>query len=170
MGRGFWILAVSGAIGVASAQTHLDDPVVGDWRTEDGHIIEIEPCGDTICGHVVVFDAPSLSMDAAELASMPDAETRRGHPVCQARVLFGDFVYKAPGKWEAGHVFNPRNGETYNAKLQVKNDRAILKMRGYLGVPALGKTQEWTRVEDLHACPVEAMAIPTGEVDPNVPG
>lgn len=56
------------------------------------------------------------------------------------------------------------------AKLQAKNDRVTLKLRGYLGVPALGKTEEWTRMEDLHACPVEAMAIPAGEDNPNAPG
>lgn len=50
------------------------------------------------------------------------------------------------GEYVDGYVYNPRDGNTYHmkAKLLGKN---TLKIRGYLAVPLLGQSQEWTRAE-----------------------
>ena len=46
---------------------------------------------------------------------------------------------------EDGWIYNPKSGETYSANVEaVSPDR--LKVRGYLGVSLLGKSQIWTRV------------------------
>jgi uncharacterized protein (DUF2147 family) len=58
-------------------------------------------------------------------------------------VLFTDFIYK-DGEWEDGKIYDPTSGKTYNAILKVKNNN--LEIRGYIGIPLLGKTKVWQRV------------------------
>ena len=48
-------------------------------------------------------------------------------------------------KWKGGRIIDPENGKTYKCKIELKDD--ILEVRGYIGVPALGRTQKWYRVE-----------------------
>jgi uncharacterized protein (DUF2147 family) len=44
-----------------------------------------------------------------------------------------------------GNVMDPKNGKTYNLYVELENPDK-LKLRGYIGVPALGRTQYWYRV------------------------
>jgi uncharacterized protein (DUF2147 family) len=47
-----------------------------------------------------------------------------------------------------GIVMDPKNGKTYDLYVELENpDR--LKLRGYIGIPALGRTQYWTRVDNF---------------------
>lgn len=45
--------------------------------------------------------------------------------------------------WINGKVLDPHNGRVYNAKITVAPDGQTLKMRGYIGIPLLGRTQIW---------------------------
>ncbi len=47
---------------------------------------------------------------------------------------------------EDGVVLDPTNGRTYGCYIQLISDDK-LKLRGYVGTPALGKTQYWYRVK-----------------------
>ena len=47
------------------------------------------------------------------------------------------------GTW-LGEVTDPRDGGQYQAKLWV-DDSGNLRLRGFIGIPALGATQTWHR-------------------------
>jgi len=47
-------------------------------------------------------------------------------------------------KWKGGRIMDPENGKTYKCRIQLKDD--ILEVRGYIGIPTLGRTQKWYRV------------------------
>lgn len=50
------------------------------------------------------------------------------------------------GEWSGGEILDPKNGKVYKCKLE--NDGPDkLKVRGYIGVPALGRTQIWYKVK-----------------------
>jgi uncharacterized protein (DUF2147 family) len=50
------------------------------------------------------------------------------------------------GAWSGGFIYDPNSGKTYRCKLKLK-DRNTLKLRGYIGISLLGRTDVWTRQE-----------------------
>ena len=46
-----------------------------------------------------------------------------------------------------GRVMDPSNGKTYKCYLKFESPDK-LKLRGYFGIPAIGRTQYWYRVND----------------------
>ena len=49
--------------------------------------------------------------------------------------------------FEGGDILDPNNGKVYKSKMKLVDNGAKLDVRGYIGVPLLGRTQSWTRVE-----------------------
>lgn len=49
--------------------------------------------------------------------------------------------------WDGGDILDPNNGKTYKARLKPVDSGKKLEMRGYIGMPMLGRTQTWLRVE-----------------------
>ena len=51
------------------------------------------------------------------------------------------------GLWDGGEILDPQKGKTYNVMLTPIDGGAKLEVRGYVGLPLLGRTQTWLRVE-----------------------
>lgn len=47
-------------------------------------------------------------------------------------------------RWEGGQILEPESGREFKCHLQMK-DVDHIKVRGYIGFPALGRTQNWYR-------------------------
>jgi len=45
-----------------------------------------------------------------------------------------------------GKAIDPSSGKTYNCFIELENPDK-LKLRGYIGVPTIGRTQYWYRVK-----------------------
>lgn len=82
----------------------------------------------------------------------PDTDRHNPDPTLQGRSLMGitflwgfDYVSKK-NRWKDGKVYDPNNGKTYDAKMELEKDGSILKMRGYIGVSLFGRTARFERV------------------------
>ena len=75
----------------------------------------------------------------------PD-EALRGLPILGMEFMTG-FSLKKVGVYSGGRIYNPGNGKLYKAILTLLDD-GKLKIRAYIGMPALGQTQLWVRSAD----------------------
>ena len=119
---------------------------IGVWYAEGGAAkVGIERCGtEKLCGRVLWLRSP-LDEDGCPLR-----DVRNPDPALRARrvegleVLYG-LTQREDGTWADGSIYDPGSGYTYRCQLSLDgNDR--LRLRGYVGVPLIGRTTTWTRV------------------------
>jgi uncharacterized protein (DUF2147 family) len=49
------------------------------------------------------------------------------------------------GSWSGGTITDPKTGKTYKCTMTLSADGKTLKVRGYVGVSLLGRTQTWQK-------------------------
>lgn len=128
----------------ANAATPLD----GYWLTENERsVIKVEECDMGLCGYVYWIIDGGMQTDS----NNPE-ETLRGRPMCGLPILWG-MEKQSATEWEDGKIYKADDGDIYDANLELLDD-GTLKVRGYLGLSWLGKTQIWKRVtpDDYPAC------------------
>jgi uncharacterized protein (DUF2147 family) len=139
-------IALFAAAGLAQAQTSP----AGLWKTidDDGKteksLVRITEAAGVLSGKVEkIFDAAKQD---ATCDSCSDA--RKGQPVLGMTIIQGVKANAGEaGLWDGGEILDPNNGKTYKVRLKPVNGGKTLEVRGYIGMPMLGRTQTWQRVE-----------------------
>lgn len=73
-------------------------------------------------------------------------DSRRDQPVVGMTFLTGlKKDSDDPLLWSGGEILDPDNGSVYRSKVSLSEDGSRLKVRGYLGISLLGRTQIWQR-------------------------
>ncbi len=120
------------------------DPSVaaGTWLSGDGDgLIEVRVNGDSISARIK--GSPNKDPDRPKTdVKNPDAGLR-GRALIGLEI-FSDFTYDGDGKWSGGFIYDPNSGKTYRCKLALV-DRNTLKVRGYIGISLIGRTEVWKR-------------------------
>ena len=117
------------------------DTTIGRWRspTRNG-IIDIQPCGASICGTLVTSDGIAANPGLTD-GKNKDAALRK-RPVKGLTILSG--FTRDGGDWNGGSIYSPDDGGTYHARI-TPVDADHLALRGCIVWP-LCKTETWTRV------------------------
>ena len=106
--------------------------VQGNWLTGNGHgVVQIARCGAGLCGRIVGID---------RAAGEPMPTDVRGRPQCGLIIIAADKA-DPDGTWH-GQITDPRDGHSYRARMSV-DERGDLRLRVFIGIPALGSTQVW---------------------------
>ena len=126
----------------------------GVWVNDTGRgAIEIKPCGNKLCGHVVW---------------VKDASDTNG---CGRQIL-GELASAGDGTWggDDAWVYSPEKKKKYNVEVTPLND-GTLKVKGYAGISFLSKTMIWTKAPDnLARCNEQTAAAPPPSATDPAPG
>ena len=128
-----------------------DDQIIqGNWQSSLA-TIEIYQCGDTLCGKIIDLVEPIYGPDS-EHAGQPKRDLENPDPKQHNTPVMGmtimqNFKLAKKNLWKGGTVYDPENGKTYKCQISLMKDGS-LKIRGYIGVPLLGRTSIWTRPGD----------------------
>ena len=68
---------------------------------------------------------------------------QKGQPVIGLRILWD--LQKDGDGWSGGTILDPASGKTYKCLVSVEDGGTKLKVRGFIGVSVLGRTQYWSR-------------------------
>jgi uncharacterized protein (DUF2147 family) len=121
---------------------------VGLWATEGAKgQVRIETCGEKLCGKIVALAEPNYPDGKPKIdRNNPDAALRE-RPIVGLPILrdFGPEKGEA-NKWSGGTIYDPESGSTYKCTMTLQAD-GTLEVRGYVGMPLLGRSQTWTAVK-----------------------
>lgn len=72
-------------------------------------------------------------------------DARKNQPILG--MVFMSGLKKDGSEYNGGEILDPDNGKVYKSKLKVADGGKKLEVRGYIGVPLLGRSQTWLRQE-----------------------
>ena len=141
-------LALAAAFTAPFARADDASPA-GLWKNIDDAtgkpraLIRITESNGTLQGKIEkVFPAPNESQN-------PKCEKCEGAnkdaSIVGLVILSG--LKKDGEEYAGGQILDPDNGKTYSSKVRLTDAGKKLSVRGYLGVPMLGRSQAWLRQE-----------------------
>jgi uncharacterized protein (DUF2147 family) len=138
------VVAVAMDPSPAQAQATAGAPAAGLWKSIDDEtkqpkaLIRIVEQDGALVGRIerILTDKPDAVCDLC-------TDARKGQPVQGMVILQG--MRRAGEEWTGGEILDPNNGKVYKARLRAVDGGAKLDVRGYIGIPALGRTQTWLR-------------------------
>lgn len=144
----FTLTLTAAALMSAGAWAQEGSPV-GLWKTIDDEtgkpksLIRISEANGELRGRIekLFRDAgedPNPKCDKCE-------DTRKDQPIIGMTILTG--MKKDGSEYNGGQILDPANGKVYKSKMSVTEGGKKLDVRGYIGVPMLGRTQTWIRAE-----------------------
>ena len=116
----------------------------GMWLDQSGRGgIDIEPCGDKLCGALVWLKNPLNDAGQPKTDIHNDDTSLRSRPLCGLKLMWG-FSPDGDKAWSGGSIYNTDDGSLYSSNMHLQDD-GTLRVRGYVGISLLGKSQVWTR-------------------------
>lgn len=122
------------------------DDVVGTWLTagDDAAKVSIYKSGGKYYGKIISLQIPTED-GRPRVDKNNDDPAHRNDPVI-GMVLVKDFVWdEEDEEWNSGTVYDPKSGNTYSGYMKLV-DKNKLKLRGYIGISLIGRTEYWQRV------------------------
>lgn len=120
--------------------------LLGDWTTQAGSIVRIERCGADVCMKLVQV---TKTLGASTDSHNPDPALRN-RPLCGLTIGSG-FHPADANRATGGTLYDPKTGKTYRGNITAQD--AKLHLRGYVGIPLFGASEDWTRpAEQVKPC------------------
>ena len=127
-----------------SATVPADSPV-GLWKTIDEAtkqpkaLIRISDQGGALVGRIEKILVPN----AGDAVCDQCTDQRKDKPIQGMTILSG--LKKEGQEWTGGEILDPNNGKVYKAMAKLADGGRKLEVRGFVGIPTIGRTQSWLR-------------------------
>jgi uncharacterized protein (DUF2147 family) len=141
------------ALATAAALTSLnvlaqDASPVGLWKTINDHtgkpeaLIRITENNGELRGKI-----EKLFLDVDEKNPKCDKcdGPQKDQPIIGMTILSG--MKQEGTEYGDGQILDPANGKVYKSRMSLADNGRKLNVRGYIGMPMLGRTQTWLREE-----------------------
>ena len=141
---------VAAAFALAPTLAMAQASPAGLWKTIDDKtkkersLVRITEAGGVFIGRIEKRLDPAAKADATCDKCTDD---RKDKPIDGLEIIRGVKRADSDNLWDAGNILDPEEGKTYRVRLQLADDGKRLEVRGYIGTPLLGRTQNWIRVE-----------------------
>ena len=142
----FGILLCMGLHAQSPASGKEADKILGLWQTGSGKgRILITAYSDKFGGKLVWLRDPLDAAGKAKTDNKNPDPAKQKNPLIGLNNLLG-FTYEGNGRYVDGTIYDPENGKTYKCVMTLEGDNT-LKVRGYIGITMIGRTDTWTRVK-----------------------
>lgn len=129
------------------------DGCIGYWKTIDDEtnkaksVVQIYKSGDKYFGKVVkLYREPDEEQDP--ICDDCDEDDSRYNKRVLGMVILTDLEWDADDdEWDDGEILDPKSGDVYDCYIALESQDKM-KVRGYIGLSVLGRTQYWYRVEN----------------------
>lgn len=127
-------------------QIGFSQTVIGKWKTVDDitgkekGVVEIYEKNGKFYGKIVeIFEAQHKNRKCEKCTGEDKDKPYLGLIIIKGLKKSGD-VY------EGGKVLDPKIGKTYRCKIYLDGKDKLI-VRGYIGIPLIGRSQTWYRVK-----------------------
>jgi uncharacterized protein (DUF2147 family) len=124
--------------------------LVGRWKTIDDatgkfkSLVSIWEENGKVYGRIEkILDPSSTNPDPRCDHCQGELKNR---PLIGLRILWD--LKRDGAQWSGGKVLDPESGKIYKCVLSLEDNGKKLKLRGFVGVSLLGRTQYWLRDEE----------------------
>src|SRR5471030_1505336 len=142
------LLAATLAAVVAGSPAWADDnSPVGLWKNIDDvsgkpkALIRITESNGELQGRIEKLFRPADQDQNPKCDKCQDA--RKDQPIIG--MVFMSGLKKDGDDYAGGEILDPDNGKVYKSKMHLTDGGKKLSVRGYIGIPMLGRSQVWVR-------------------------
>ncbi len=138
------------SLALASTAALAQTSPVGVWKTIDDKTkteraqIRISEAGGVFSGKLEKLLAADAKPDSVCDKCSDD---RKDKPIVGMEIMRGVKRGDGDNLWDGGTILDAAEGKVYKVRLQLAEGGKKLEVRGYVGMPMLGRTQTWIRIE-----------------------
>ena len=129
---------------VMTLSAYTQGSVYGVWQA-------IDDADGQATSHIEVYEQEGkvhgkivkLLEESGEILCENCKGNKKDQPILGMEIMWG--MEKKGEVWKGGKIMDPEVGKQYKCRLKLDGD--VLEVRGYIGIPTLGRTQKWYRVK-----------------------
>ena len=133
------------------AQTEAADKIIGtyyvsdDKSDEDCKVKIVKDKNGTYSGRIIWMKYPNQK-DGTPKRDIMNPDPAKRNTLSKDILLVYNFRYDAKkNQWVDGEIYDPVHGKIYKSKMWFESEN-VLRVRGYIGISALGRTMTWKKL------------------------
>jgi len=134
------------------AANHEQSAALGYWKTVDDETGKVRSIMK-----ITLTQNNRLQGQVVKTFPLPGEDPNRRCEKCEGadknKPILGLVVMQGltwdGDEWSGGKILDPLNGNAYKCIVKAADDGKTLMVRGYIGLPLLGRTQTWIKDKGL---------------------